>query len=78
MLEARRKNGADFTAVKFKGSPHVAHLRHFKEEYRQQVHSFINVNKNVKSVRDTSSSEEDNKQEQRKGFLEDSLQPKFL
>ena len=52
VLEARKRVGADFTAVRFRGSPHVAHLRYFKEEYWREVLNFINVNKNVKSVRE--------------------------
>ena len=80
VLEPRKKVGADFTAVRFKGSSHVAHLRYFKEEYRREVLSFINVNKNVKSVREKLQKrehDEDHKKD-RKGYLDDSFQPKFL
>jgi len=76
VLKARKHVGADFTAVKFKGSPHVAHLRYFQEDYRKEVLSFINVNKNVKSVRDNSDVEIHEKNG--KELAEHPLQPKFI
>ena len=59
----------------------MAHLRHYKEEYKRQVLYFINVNKNVKSVREKIQTEEDveeHKKDGRKGFMEHSLQPKLI
>jgi len=76
VLKSRKQVGADFTAVKFKGSPHVAHLRYFKEDYRKEVLSFINVRQNVKSVRDNSDVEIHEKNG--KNHLEHPLQPKFI
>ena len=81
MLEVRKKDEAIFSALKLKGSPHVAHLRHHKDEYKRQVLSFINVNKNVKTVTDNFHTREDveeHKKGGRKGCMENSLQPKLL
>ena len=63
-LAARDEEGAEYTAVKFTGSAHVAHLRKHKEEYTRHIRQFINV-KTV-TVRD----EDLERKRKRKAFLE--------
>jgi len=41
VLQVRKELGADFSVVKFKGSPHVAHLKHHKKKYKNSVVSFV-------------------------------------
>lgn len=63
-LAARDEEGAEYTAVKFTGSAHVAHLRMHKEEYTRHIRQFINV-KTV-TVRD----EDLERKRKKKAFLE--------
>ena len=62
MLAARDQDGAEYTAVKFTGSAHVAHLRKHKEEYTRHVRQFINV----KTLRD----QDLERKRKKKAFLE--------
>ena len=41
VLAPREIVGANFAAVKFSGSPHVAHLKHHKKKYKEEVIAFI-------------------------------------
>ena len=45
VLAARDAKGTSYTAVKFSGSAHVAHLRKHKAEYRRHVRQFIDTAK---------------------------------
>ena len=76
MLEPRNKIGANFTAVKFSGSPHVAHIKHFREEYKTQVLTFLDI----KQATDLETEEEtkENEKDSRPKMVKHSLQPKFL
>ena len=58
-LAARDAESASYTAVKFSGSAHVAHLRKHKEEYRRHVRQFI----------DARTEEDENKDEKKRTFL---------
>ena len=59
VLAARDAESASYTAVKFSGSAHVAHLRKHKDEYRRHVRQFI----------DARTEKDDNKDEKEKTFL---------
>ena len=59
VLAARDAESASYTAVKFSGSAHVAHLRKHKDEYRRHVRQFI----------DARAEKDDNKDEKEKTFL---------
>lgn len=41
ILELRYKIGSPFRAVKFHGSPHVAHLRYHQKQYSEEIEAFI-------------------------------------
>ena len=59
VLAARDAEGASYTAVKFGGSAHVAHLRKHKAEYRRAVRQFI----------DAKTEEDEIKEVEKKTFL---------
>ena len=44
VLALRQKVGAPFRAVKFEGSPHVAHLRNHNKMYTEEILRFVNPN----------------------------------
>ena len=52
MLAARDVESASYTAVKFSGSAHVAHLRKHKEEYRRHVRQFIDARTEEDEIKD--------------------------
>ena len=41
VLELRYKIGSPFRAVKFHGSPHVAHLRYHQKQYSEEIEAFL-------------------------------------
>ena len=50
VLAPRQKVGTNFTAVKFHGSSHVAHLKHHKKQYKKEVIAFVSrTNVNIES-----------------------------
>eukprot|EP00092_Neocalanus_flemingeri_P036765 GFUD01040025.1.p1 GENE.GFUD01040025.1~~GFUD01040025.1.p1 ORF type:complete len:379 (+),score=86.98 GFUD01040025.1:119-1255(+) len=51
VLAIKEESGADYTAVKFVGSPHVSHLKRHKKKYKSQVLAFIVGN--MKPVEET-------------------------
>ena len=79
VLEPRKKVGANFTAVKFKGSAHVAHIRHFREEYQTQVLSFLKLKEtNDRENLEKGTIDEKKKKDTGKRLTQHSLQPRFL
>jgi len=79
VLEPRKEVGANFTAVKFKGSAHVAHIRHFKEEYKEHVLSFLNLGMtHEKEDIETEKKDKETRKKSEKKMLEHNLQPKLL
>jgi len=41
VLDIRQRTKSPFRAVRFSGSPHVAHLRHFSVKYKQEIADFL-------------------------------------
>ena len=54
VLAPRKIQGANFTAVKFTGSQHVAHLKKHQKKYNESIVSFVegrNINVDTDTVK---------------------------